>query len=185
MSGRVFEQTAESGENTAVHGKETDPNVGSILRLQRLAGNSSVAQLIENELDESPVKKVIESGEGSHLDEKTREAMESKMGIDFGDVRVHTDSQAASSARSLIAQAYTVGTDIVFGEGKYRPGTSDGDRMIAHELTHVVQQRAGPVDGTPVGGGISLSSPDDKFEKAAEENAEHVMNSDEEEFEEE
>jgi hypothetical protein len=101
--------------------------------------------------------------------------MESRFGEDFSGVRVHTDGQASESARSVNAQAYTVGNDIVFAGGRYDPGSSTGQRTIAHELTHVVQQRSGPVDGTPTGSGIRLSHPGDRFEQAAEQSAERIM----------
>jgi hypothetical protein len=60
--------------------------------------------------------------------------------FDFSKVRIHADARAAESARSVSAKAYTVGDDIVFAEGQYAPGTSAGDRLLGHELTHVVQQ---------------------------------------------
>ena len=103
--------------------------------------------------------------------------MESRLGADFSDVRVHTDARASESAQSVQAQAYTVGTDVVFQSGKYAPESDSGKRMLAHELTHVVQQRSGPVDGTPAGGGIKISNPADRFEQAAETSADHVMSS--------
>lgn len=65
----------------------------------------------------------------------------SRMGYDFSGVRIHANSEAASSARSIGARAYTVGHDIAFGPGEFSPGTRQGDRLLAHELTHVVQQR--------------------------------------------
>jgi hypothetical protein len=73
------------------------------------------------------------------------------------------------------AQAFTVGNEIVFNEGKYNPGSAEGDRTIAHELTHVVQQRQGDVDGESRGGGIKVSTPDDRFEQQAEATADAVM----------
>lgn len=66
--------------------------------------------------------------------------MEPRFGSRFDHVRVHTDGRAAESASSLNARAYTVGTDIVFGAGQYAPGTAVGDRLLAHELTHTIQQ---------------------------------------------
>ena len=66
------------------------------------------------------------------------------MGHDFGDVRVHTNDDAAAGRAPCRPSAYTVGRDIVFGAGQYAPTTSDGKRLLAHELTHVVQQRGGP-----------------------------------------
>jgi len=68
--------------------------------------------------------------------------MESRIGHDFSQVRVHADARAAESAGAVNALAYTVGQDIVFGPGRYAPQTSEGRRLLAHELTHVVQQHA-------------------------------------------
>jgi hypothetical protein len=90
---------------------------------------------------------------------------------------VHTDARASESARSVQAYAYTVGTDVVFQSGKYEPESDSGKRMLAHELTHVVQQRSGPVAGTPAPGGIQISHPSDRFEQAAESSADRVMSS--------
>jgi hypothetical protein len=78
---------------------------------------------------------------GHSLDGQTRAYMESRFGHDFGQVRVHSDAQAAESARAVNALAYTVGQDIVFGAGQYATGTQAGLRLMAHELTHVVQQQ--------------------------------------------
>jgi hypothetical protein len=149
-----------------------------ILRLQRAAGNASVSSLIESgSIDEerSPVRDVVGSGGGRGLDEPVRTMMESRLGHDFSDVRVHDDGRASESAKSVQAHAYTVGNDIVFQSGKYQPDSQSGQRMLAHELTHVVQQRSGPVDGTPAPGGIKVSDPSDSFERAAEASADTVM----------
>ena len=81
-----------------------------------------------------------EAGAGVPLAPDVRAFFEPRFGRDFGDVRVHTGAQAAVSARSIDALAYTRGRDVVFGEGQYAPGTSAGRRLIAHELAHVVQQ---------------------------------------------
>jgi hypothetical protein len=77
---------------------------------------------------------------GHPLDKKTLRFFESRFSHNFSLVRVHTDAGAAASARAVKAQAYTVGRDIVFGAGMYAPETSKGKRLLAHELTHVVQQ---------------------------------------------
>lgn len=82
------------------------------------------------------------SRSGQPLDAGTRAFMEPRFGRDFGGVRVHTDSQAAQSAQAVNARAYTVGNNVVFGAGEYAPGTEAGRKLLAHELTHVVQQRA-------------------------------------------
>lgn len=79
-------------------------------------------------------------GVGRGLDPATRSFFEPRFGHDFGQVRVHTGPGAARLAASLNAQAYTVGRDVVFGEGRYAPHTQAGRRLLAHELTHVVQQ---------------------------------------------
>ena len=80
-------------------------------------------------------------GPGRALDPTTRAEMENGFGQDFGHVRVHTDARAAESARSVNALAYTSGRDVVFGAAQYAPQSADGRRLLAHELTHVVQQR--------------------------------------------
>jgi hypothetical protein len=77
---------------------------------------------------------------GRPLESGARTAMESRFGYDFSRVRVHTDARAAESARSVKARAYTVGNDVVFGEGQYANETAAGRHLLAHELTHVVQQ---------------------------------------------
>jgi len=77
------------------------------------------------------------------LDAGARGMMESKLHHDFSGVRVHTDSTAAAGAASVQAKAFTVGSDIVFGSGQYQPHSTDGRRLLAHELTHVAQQGGG------------------------------------------
>ncbi|MCG8347932.1 MAG: DUF4157 domain-containing protein, partial [Chloroflexales bacterium] len=78
-------------------------------------------------------------GGGEPLSEASRATMEPRFGQDFSGVRVHSDSRAAGAAKSLNAQAFTSGQDIYFGAGQYQPGTAPGQRLMAHELTHVVQ----------------------------------------------
>jgi len=150
----------------------------ALIHLQRTAGNAGVVQLLENDQDEaaeSPVKDVVGRGGGRPLEPSVRTDMEGRFGEDFSGVRVHTDGQASESARAVNAHAYTVGNDIVFGSGRFDPGSPTGQRTLAHELTHVVQQRSGPVDGTPTGDGIRLSNPADRFEQAAEQGADRIM----------
>ncbi len=77
------------------------------------------------------------------LEPALRQDMESRFGADFLQVRVHLDSSAAESAREVNAKAYTVGNDIVFGSGRFQPHTEEGRKLLAHELTHVLQQ-SGP-----------------------------------------
>src|SRR5438132_1422685 len=104
------------------------------LALQRRSpsqtGLSTVPPIVHNVL-RSP---------GQPLESGTRAFMEPRFGRDFSQVRVHTDAQAAESAQAVNALAYTVGRDVVFGGGEYAPGTSEGRKLLAHELMHVVQQ---------------------------------------------
>ena len=80
-------------------------------------------------------------GGGSSLDSSTQNFMSSRFGTDFSNVRVHTDSNAVQMSRELNAHAFTVGNDVFFNQGKYNPHSGDGKRLLAHELTHVVQQQ--------------------------------------------
>ncbi len=82
-------------------------------------------------------------GRGNPLSEEERTIFEPRFGADFSQVRLHTDTNAAQVARLVNARAFTTGRDIVFGEGQYAPETTTGQRLLAHELTHVVQQRNG------------------------------------------
>ena len=84
-------------------------------------------------------------GQGQPLSDRVRQPMERAFGADFGGVRLHTDGQADSLNRSIQARAFTTGQDIFLRQGEYRPGSSDGQRLLAHELTHVVQQNGGAV----------------------------------------
>ncbi|MCU1566704.1 MAG: hypothetical protein JWQ56_1641 [Pseudarthrobacter sp.] len=149
--------------------------VGShgMLALQRAVGNSGVLAMAEEE--RSPVLDVVSSGGGQPLEEPVRADMEGRLGYSFSDVRVHTGEAAHNSAASVNAHAYTVGSNIVFQRDKYDPGSDAGKTMIAHELTHVVQQRSGPVDGTATGSGVRVSDPSDRFEREAAATAERAM----------
>ena len=83
------------------------------------------------------------TGPGQAVEPGVRRDLDQRFAHDFSHVRVHTDTNAASSARALGARAYTVGRDVVFGEGQYAPRSAQGSRLLAHELTHVVQQTRG------------------------------------------
>jgi hypothetical protein len=167
-------QAGLAGLPALVASRTADPS--AVLDLQRAAGNGAVAQLLaDDEGERSPVLDVVGRGGGQPLAPKTRMAMEGALGADFSGVRVHTDAAASASAQAVQAHAYTVGSDVVFQSGKYEPETPSGQRMLAHELTHVVQQRSGPVDATPTGAGISVSHPSDSYERAAEASADRFM----------
>lgn len=118
-----------------------------------------------------PIVHNVLSSPGQPLDAGTRAFMEPRFGHDFSGVRVHTDNRAAESARSVNALAYTVGRDVVFGSGQYAPGTSEGRRLMAHELTHVVQQGTHSRLQT----NLELGTVDDAFEREASIVATHIQ----------
>ena len=95
------------------------------------------------------------------------------MGQDLSDVRVHTGNAADALSRSLGATAFTTGSDIFFRDGAYDPGSSDCQRLIAHELTHVAQQ-GGATAG--VQGKMTVNAPGDEYEVEADQVADTVMN---------
>lgn len=153
-----------------------------LLALQRTAGNQAVTQLLQraqhhsssgSPMSQAPsiVHKVLCSP-GQPLAAVTRAFMEARFGYDFSQVRIHTDAQAADSARAVNAQAYTVGSNVVFGAGQYAPEAREGKRLIAHELSHVVQQQSTP---TVLQGKLSIGSPSDSAELAADAAARAVM----------
>lgn len=114
------------------------------LRIQRTIGNqATMRRLRQSENAPAPgiVGEVLRSP-GRPLDATTRTNMDARFNFDFSGVRIHDDARSADSASTISAQAYTVGSHLVFGSGQYSPGSSSGRRLLAHELTHVVQQSA-------------------------------------------
>lgn len=113
-----------------------------MLQKKQPVGKSEAAR--EN-LSDIPkiIDRVLFSG-GLPLDHATRTLMEPRFGHDFSQVRIHKNAQAGEFARAVNAQAFTVGPNIVLGEGYYSPETSTGKRLLAHELTHVLQQQSRP-----------------------------------------
>jgi len=109
---------------------------------------------------------------GRPLEEPTRAFFAERMGHSFRDVRVHDDARAAGSAKAVGARAYTVGRHVAFGAGAYAPGTAAGDRLLAHELAHVVQQ-----DGraTAPGGPLQIAAPDSAGETQADDLAARAL----------
>jgi tetratricopeptide (TPR) repeat protein len=89
-------------------------------------------------------------GQGSALDGAVRDRVGAALNDSLGDVRVHADDHADALARSVSARAFTTGSDIFFARGEYRPSTTSGDALLAHELTHVVQQRGAAASAAPV-----------------------------------
>jgi hypothetical protein len=132
-------------------------------RLSAVNSHSSEAPAIVHEVLRSP---------GQPLDSATRAFMEPRFDHDFSRVRVHTDAKAADSARAVNALAYTVGRDVVFGDGQYVPRSDAGERLLAHELAHVIQQNGGKVH---LQGELELDSPASPSEAEAVALAKAVM----------
>lgn len=135
----------ESAENNTSAAKKAKEGFGTTL-LRTLTGENKV-QFKEQPgtrptaADPQAVRGELGSGQG--LDSRSRARMENAFGQDFSRVRIHTDSRAETLSAQLNARAFTVGTDIAFAPGEYRPGTLFGDALLAHELAHVVQQGNG------------------------------------------
>lgn len=108
--------------------------------VQRRAAGSPTAEARPSVDVETQIRR--RSGGGHSLPTHTRQFMETRMGVDLGDVRIHHDAEADTLARSLAATAFTVGRDVFFTRGSYQPGTWSGDHLLAHELAHTVQQGA-------------------------------------------
>ncbi|MFE6668345.1 DUF4157 domain-containing protein [Streptomyces sp. NPDC057697] len=159
-----------------------DPYAGpapepGLFGLQAAVGNDVVVQMLrasgalgdEGRPEGGAAVQDVLRGGGRPLDRATRTEMEARLGADFSQVRIHDGGAARASAAEVGARAYTSGDHVVIGEG-------GGDRhTLAHELTHVVQQRQGPVAGEDDGAGLRVSDPADRFEREAEANARRVM----------
>jgi hypothetical protein len=170
---RIEEPDDARSLRAAVSGRLDVAGPAGVLGLQRAVGNSSAAALVTGN-EESPVQEVVRSS-GAPLPSDVRADMEGRLGHDFGDVRIHTDGAAEASARAVDAHAYTVGSHIAFQRSAYDPSSDSGRTTLAHELTHVVQQRSGPVDGTEAPGGIRVSDPADRFEREAAATAQQAV----------
>jgi hypothetical protein len=107
---------------------------------------------------------------GQPLDAATRAFMEPRFGQDFSHVRVHTDAKAAESATAVSARAYSVGSNVVFAAGRYAPSTYEGRRLLAHELTHTIQQKDASLHPS-----LEIGRVDDPGELEADRVADAVM----------
>jgi hypothetical protein len=119
-----------------------------------------------------PIVSDVLRSPGEPLDPVARTEMESGFGHDFGQVRVHADSAAADSAAAVDALAYTVGQDVVFGRGQYAPQTPEGRKVLAHELTHTIQQGAVPQSSSA---DLTVTDPDSAVEHEADAASEAVV----------
>lgn len=155
--------------SAGVDSRELTPGTAPISVLRDAISGESEAQDMASR--ESDVLAIITRNLGRPLPRAVRERMEGALGGDFRAVRVHTDPQAGYAAQAVGSRAFAVGQDIFFAPGEFAPGSHAGDRLLAHELTHVVQAREGRIP-TAAGPGIALSSPQDSTEIEAERGAE-------------
>jgi hypothetical protein len=142
---RESDEEAKSDESDRARKAEHSTDSSHLVDLQQAVGNQSVQRMISGSPTgaSKPLTTSSSGAGGEPLPHETRKIMEAGFGADFGDVRVHADQAAAESAAAIDASAYTTGRDIYFAPGKYAPGKTEGTRLIAHELAHVVQQSGG------------------------------------------
>lgn len=152
-----------------------------LFHLQQTIGNRVLQRLLAqrsrdsfSELDDDTVSRIKgEHGSGQNLDSNLRALMGRAMSQDFGDVKIHTSPEANALSEQLSAKAFTIGSDIFFRQGAYNPGSSSGQELLAHELTHVIQQRSGMIsDGSER---MIVNAPGDAFEQQADSVAKAVM----------
>ena len=195
------EEKKKAGQAASVQRSAASPD-HSLLQLQRQYGNRYVQRVVtlaratEGEGDVMPdVERAIEGsrGGGQSLDSGIQAQMGQALNADFSGVRVHTDAGADGLNQSLSAKAFTTGRDIYFRHGEYNPGNSSGRELLAHELTHVVQQnpdkiqtksddegsQSGCTCGTSAAAGpqmkLTVSQPGDQYEQEADRIANAVM----------
>ena len=137
--GNVYEQEADRVANAVMKmpepeiQREVDEEEEEMLQTKSRRDATEVTNDLESKIN------AIRGG-GWPLVESEHAYFEPRFGVDFSQVRLHSDTQAAESTQALNAKAYTLGQDLVFGTEQYTPGTSEGRRLMAHELTHVIQQ---------------------------------------------
>jgi hypothetical protein len=145
---------------------------GAFLRsLQRSHGNQYVQRLLASGEGAAPRLAAPPPGGGRQLETPVQLDMEDRLGAPLSGVRVHTDPAANEAARALRARAFTSGQDVYFAGGAYQPSTAAGQALLAHELTHTLQQR-GTTPGTMAD--LAVAPPDDPLEREAERVAEQV-----------
>jgi len=155
-----------------------------LVTLQNQVGNAAIQRLLAQrsdsgttELDDDTATRINSArGGGQSLDTTVQQKMGDAMGSDFSGVRVHTGSESNELNEQVGARAFTTGQDVFFRDGEYSPSSSGGQELIAHELTHVVQQSSGAVSSS--GGGMQVNAPGDQFEQEADAVAQQVSSMD-------
>jgi hypothetical protein len=165
--------------NRSTASKRPAQDSRTLLKLQRQYGNRFVQRVLDisaKSEEPSEVTPEVESaiqqskGGGHALDGGVQKQMESSFKADFSGVRVHSDANADTLNQSLSSRAFTTGKDVFFKQGEYNPGSSGGRELLAHELTHVVQQ-----NGDEVRTKLSVGQPGDRYEQEADSVARAVM----------
>src|SRR5712691_4263930 len=178
------EQTARRPEKTSGPEGAADQQQTSlpgsraalVLNLQRTLGNTYVQRYVSRATrdsasitaDDLPARIQTARANGSPLEPSIQRPLETGLGAELSDVRVHTDGEADALAQDLRASAFTTGKDIFFRGGAYQPDTDAGRELIAHEAVHTVQQASGLAGAAPALNGLSVSHPTDPSEQAAE-----------------
>ena len=167
--GDIYEREADRVADQVMAAPAHSGVSGTPPRIQRFAAQSN------GQMDVAPasVDGVLASS-GRPLDTTLRQDMESRFSYDFSRVRVHSEAAAEQSAHEVNAHAYTVGHNIVFGAGQYAPESTPGRQLMAHELTHVIQQ-SGWNSGGQLQGQLTINQPGDAFEREADVVAGRVM----------
>lgn len=146
------------------HGIDLKSYVGNAAAQRLLAQRSADAPF---DLDDATAGRIHRARSGGQaLDGAMQAQMSQALGHDFSSVRIHIDGEAHALNQQLNARAFTTGADIFFRSGAYSPQSSAGQQLLAHELTHVVQQASGAVDGG--GAGMRVNAPGDRFEQEAD-----------------
>ncbi len=169
---RAQKQEHDNQQDGAEH---APPAEHHLLQMQHTQGNQAVQRLMSTvqrvpyedggELDDDLSSQINSArGSGSALDTTVADSMSQHMDYDFSGVNVHTDSSADRLSRSIGAKAFTTGSDIFFKSGEYSPGSSTGQNLLAHELTHVVQQGG----QAPSGGQLTVGPAHDSYESEAD-----------------
>lgn len=178
---RIQEAADKKNDHSRSRKREVETPAHPLQELQRTVGNRGVQRLLAQrkggdglfEVDDEIAGRISrERGGGQPVDSAVAARMTEATGSDLSGVRVHASAEAADLSRALEAKAFTTGQDIFFGDGAYQPGSTGGQELLAHELTHVVQQASGAVGG---GDRMTVNAPGDRFEQQADAVARQVF----------
>jgi hypothetical protein len=138
--GKIQKKCTNCEEEERISRKPLAENITPLIQSSSLSSENreQAPSHIESQIN-------VTRGTGSFMDSKAKSFMEDRFGVDFSEVNIHTNSQAAQMSQDLNAKAFTVGNDIYFNQGQYNPNSNNGKHLLAHELTHTVQQSGSQV----------------------------------------